>query len=89
MTQRLALKKEQLLLEQSKFRESLQSKLRMGLELIAEAFRDNPQAMTFYEQACALIDTEVNSALEGSAREEESTSPERRLQPAALPQAVP
>lgn len=88
MTQRLALKKEQLALEESKFKESLRSKLRMGLELIADAFRDNPQAMKFYEQACALIDTEVDSAAEGSAIEVQSTSPERRPEPAALPEAV-
>jgi len=91
MTQRLALKKEQLMLEESKFKESLRSKLRMGLELIAEAFRDNPQAMEFYEQACALIDTEVDLAAEGSAGEEESTSREGRPSrgTAALPEAGP
>jgi hypothetical protein len=88
MTQRLALKKEQLLLEQSKFRESLRSKLRMGLELIAEAFRESPQARKFYEQACALIDTEVKLAIEGSALEEQPGNTEDGLQPAAPPEAV-
>ena len=73
MTQRLALKKEQLALEQTKFKESLRSKLRLGLEVIAKAFRKNPQAMKFYAQACALIDTEVNSIGGGSAGEDRST----------------
>ncbi len=59
MTQRLALQKERLALDQSKFKESLRSKLRMGLEVIAEAFREHPQAMKFYEQACSLIDMEI------------------------------
>ena len=59
MTQRLALLKEELSFEQSKFKESLRSKLRLGLDVIAEAFRENPQAMKLYEQACALIDAEV------------------------------
>jgi hypothetical protein len=59
MTQRLALVKEQLSLEQSKLKESLRTKLRMGLEAVAEAFRDNPQAMLLYEQARALIDAET------------------------------
>jgi len=33
-----------------------QSKLKLGLELIAEAFSDNPQARKLYEQACEMID---------------------------------
>lgn len=61
ITQRLALEREQLALEQARFKESLRTKLRMGLEVIAEAFRENPQAMKFYERACALIDSEVKS----------------------------
>jgi hypothetical protein len=32
------------------------SKLRMGLDTIAEAFRENPQAFKLYEQATQLID---------------------------------
>jgi hypothetical protein len=59
MTQRLALLKEQLTIDQSKFKESLRSKLQMGLEALAEAFRENPQAMSLYDQARALIDTET------------------------------
>lgn len=59
LTQRLALQKEHLTLEQSKLKESLRTKLRMGLDAVAEAFRENPQAMMFYEQACALIDAET------------------------------
>ena len=59
MTQRLALAKEQLALEQSKLKESLRTKLRLGLEAVAQAFRDNPQAMLLYEQARALIDAET------------------------------
>jgi hypothetical protein len=59
MTQRLALIKERLGIEQSKFKESLRSKLRLGLDAVAEAFRENPQAMMLYEQARALIDTET------------------------------
>ncbi|MGO8675115.1 MAG: hypothetical protein ACLQVX_04500 [Limisphaerales bacterium] len=59
MTQRLALVKEQLALEQSKLKESLRTKLRMGLDAVARAFQDNPQAMMLYEQARALIDAET------------------------------
>jgi hypothetical protein len=59
MTQRLALQKEQLTFEQSKFKESLRTKLQMGLEALAEAFRETPPAMRLYEQARALIDTET------------------------------
>jgi hypothetical protein len=59
MTQRLALAKEQLSLERSKLKESLRTKLRMGLDAVAEAFRQNPQAMRLYEQARALIDAET------------------------------
>ena len=59
MTQRLALLREQLALEQSRLKESLRTKLRMGLDPVAEAFQDNPQAMMLYDQARALIDTET------------------------------
>ena len=59
MTQRLALIKERLGIEQAKFKESLRSKLRLGLDAVAEAFRENPQAMTLYKQARAMIEAET------------------------------
>ena len=59
MTQRLALVKEQLALEESKLKESLRTKLRMGLDAVAEAFRENPQAMRLYEEARGLIEAET------------------------------
>jgi len=55
LTQRLDLRRAQLALSTAKNEQSQQSKLKLGLELIAEAFSDNPQARKLYEQACEMI----------------------------------
>jgi hypothetical protein len=51
-------------------KDSQRCKLKLGLELIAEAFRDHPEALKLYEQACQIFDP-------GSPPEEapESTNP--------------
>ena len=36
--------------------DSQRSKLKLGLEAIAEAFRDHPEALKLYEQACEIVD---------------------------------
>jgi hypothetical protein len=36
--------------------DSQRTKLKLGLELIAEPFRDDPKARKLYEQACEMID---------------------------------
>ena len=38
--------------------DSQQSKLKLGLEPIAQGFRDHPEALEHYEQACKMIDPE-------------------------------
>jgi hypothetical protein len=58
LTQRLDLRRAQLELSTTKHEDSQQSKLKLGLELIAEAFRDNPEAREHYEQACKLVGLE-------------------------------
>ena len=37
-------------------RDSQRSKLKLGLEVIAQGFRDNPEAREHYEQACKMIE---------------------------------
>ena len=36
-------------------KDSQRSKLKLGLEVIAEVFRDHPEALKLYEQACKII----------------------------------
>ena len=40
-------------------KDSQRSKLKLGLELIAEAFRDDPKARKLYEQACKIIGVDL------------------------------
>jgi len=56
LTQRLDLRRAQLELATAKHKESRRSKLSMGLDTIAEAFRENPQALKLYEQARELVE---------------------------------
>ncbi len=55
IVQRLELQREQFDFAVAKYKETLRSKLRAGLEVLAQAFKQNPEAMKFYEQARALI----------------------------------
>jgi len=55
LTQRLDLRRAQLELTTAKHKESRRSKLRMGLDAVAEAFRHHPEAHKLYEQAVKLI----------------------------------
>jgi len=54
LTQRLDLRRAQLELSTTKHQDSQRSKLKLGPELIAGAFRDNPEAFKHYEQACKI-----------------------------------
>jgi hypothetical protein len=58
-TQALALKREQLELDQAKFKETLRGKLQLGLDALAEAFQGNPRAMELYQEARELIAKET------------------------------
>jgi len=53
--QALALKREQLTLEQAKFKESLRTKLETGLDAVAEAFMGNAEAMGLFQEARKLL----------------------------------
>jgi len=55
LTQRLDLRRVQLELSATKHQHSQRSKLKLGVEVIAKAFRDNPEALKIYEQACDMI----------------------------------
>jgi hypothetical protein len=42
----------------TKHKDAQRSKVKLGPDLIAEAFRDNPQALKIYEQACDMSDVD-------------------------------
>ena len=58
LTQRLDLRRAQLELSATKHKDSQRTKLKLGLDLIVEAFRDNPKALKLYEEACDMIEPE-------------------------------
>jgi len=45
--------------EETKFKESLKTKLQAGLDAVAEAFKNNPEAMQFYMRARSMIEREM------------------------------
>ena len=58
LTQRLDLRRAQLALATAKNKQSQQSKLKLGLEVIAQGFRVHPEARELFEQACKIIEPE-------------------------------
>ena len=56
LTQRLDLSRARLELATAKHEESLRSKLKLGLDKVAEAFQHEPKAFDLYQQAAALIE---------------------------------
>jgi len=56
LNQRLDLRRAQLKFSATKHHDSQRSKLKLGLEVIAKAFRANPAARKHYERACEMID---------------------------------
>lgn len=53
--QHLELQHEQFLFAQARFKETLRGKLKAGLDVVGCAFRNNPQALSLYERAQALL----------------------------------
>jgi hypothetical protein len=45
--------------EQAKYAEALKSKLKAGLDAVAEAFKAHPESMKLYQQARAMIERQV------------------------------
>ena len=59
LVQRLDLEREQFEFDQAKFKETLRSKLQAGLDVLAHAFKCNPEAMELYQEARVLITQET------------------------------
>lgn len=54
-TAKVNLKEKDQAFEETKFKEALRTKLQAGLDVVAEAFKKNPAAMKFYQEARELI----------------------------------